>query len=289
VIQTLLTGLREGLEAALVVGMIVAFIIRAGRRELLRWVWAGVGAAVVLSLGFAGVLTFTARELPGSAEAAFAGFTSIFAVGFVTWMVFWMRRHSRQMSNHVQGHVGSALSSGGRALATAAFLAVIREGLETALFLWPTVRAAGNGIAPVLGAFIGLGASVLLGRLIYRRSIKLNLQKFFTYTGVALIVVAAGVLAHALAEFQNIGWLPGGHAFAYDFSHRFTEEGWFGSLLKGTLSLTPEMTWLGAITYVGYLATTISLFLRRPKVVAPRSTPPPSPGPNASARAQSRV
>jgi high-affinity iron transporter len=129
VIQTLLTGLREGLEAALVVGMIVAFIIRAGRRELLRWVWAGVGAAVVLSLGFAGVLTFTARELPGSAEAVFAGFTSIFAVGFVTWMVFWMRRHSRQMSNHVQGHVGSALSSGGRALATAAFLAVIREGL----------------------------------------------------------------------------------------------------------------------------------------------------------------
>jgi high-affinity iron transporter len=286
VIQTLLTGLREGLEAALVVGMIVAFIIRAGRRELLRWVWAGVGAAVVLSLGFAGVLTFTARELPGSAEAVFAGCTSIFAVGFVTWMVFWMRRHSRQMSNQVQGHVDSAISTGGRALATAAFLAVIREGLETALFLWPTVRAAGNGMAPVLGAFIGLGASVLLGMLIYRRSIKLNLHKFFTYTGVALIVVAAGVLAHALSEFQNIGWLPGGHAFAYDFSHRFTEEGWLGSLLKGTLSLTPEMTWLGAITYIGYLATTISLFLRHPKAVAARSTRPPA---NASTRAQTRV
>jgi high-affinity iron transporter len=263
-VQTFLTGLREGLEAALIVGIMVAFVVRSGRKQRLRAVWLGVGAAVVASLGFAGFLSFTARELPGNGEAIFAGITSVCAVGFVTWMVFWMRGHARHLTSDVQGSVGTALSGGAFALAAASFLAVAREGLETALFLWPTVRAAGNGAGPVVGAFVGLALAVVLGVLVYKRSVKLNMQKFFRYTSVALIVIAAGVLAHAMHEFQEIGWLPGDHALAYNFS--FSEQGWLGSVLKGTLSLTPSMTWLGAATYVTYLAATLSAFLRKPRV-----------------------
>ena len=272
-IQTFLTGLREGLEAALIVGMMVAFVVRSGRRERLRAVWFGVGAAVVASLSVAGFLSLTARELPGNGEAIFAGVTSILAVIFVTAMVFWMRNHARRLSADVQDSVGTALAGTAGALAVAAFLAVAREGFETALFLWPTVRAAGNGIGPVIGAFVGLGVAVVLGVLIYKRTVNLNLQKFFRYTGLALLVIAAGVLAHALAELQNVGWLPGADSFAYDFSNRFTEEGWFGSLLKGTLSLTPEMTWLGAISYVVYLATTLTMFLRPMRPMPTNATP----------------
>jgi high-affinity iron transporter len=268
-IQTFLTGLREGLEAALIVGMMVAFVVRSGQRDRLRAVWVGVGAAVILSLGVAGFLSFTAKELPGNGEAIFAGITSILAVIFVTVMVFWMRGHARRLTSEVQDSVGHALAGGAGALATAAFLAVAREGLETALFLWPTVRAAGDGVGEVVGAFVGLAVAVVLGVLVYRRSVSLNLQKFFRYTGLALLVIAAGVLAHALAELQNVGWLPGAHAFAYDLSGRFSEEGWFGSLLKGTLSLTPEMTWLGAASYVAYLASTLWVFLRPPRQPAP--------------------
>jgi high-affinity iron transporter len=263
-VQTFLTGLREGLEAALIVGIIVAFVRRSGHPTQMRGVWVGVGVAVVASLGFAGFLSFTARELPGNGEAIFAGITSVCAVGFVTWMVFWMRGHARHLTSDVQGSVGNALSGGAFALAAASFLAVAREGLETALFLWPTVRAAGDGSAPVVGAFVGLGLAVVLGVLVYKRSVKLNMQKFFRYTSVALIVIAAGVLAHALHEFQEIGWLPGEDALAYNFS--FSEEGWFGSVLKGTLSLTPSMTWLGAGTYVTYLVATLTAFLRKPRV-----------------------
>jgi high-affinity iron transporter len=262
-VQTFLTGLREGLEAALIVGTIVAFVVRSGRKDRLRAVWLGVGTAVVASLGFAGFLSFTARELPGNGEAIFAGITSVCAVGFVTWMVFWMRGHARQLTSEVQGSVSAALSGGAFALAAASFLAVAREGLETALFLWPTVRASGNGAGPVIGAFVGLGLAVVLGVLVYKRSVKLNLQKFFRYTSIALIVIAAGVLAHAMHEFQEIGWLPGDHALAYNFS--FSETGWFGSLLKGTLSLTPSMTWLGAATYIAYLVATLLAFLRKPR------------------------
>jgi high-affinity iron transporter len=262
-VQTFLTGLREGLEAALIVGIIVAFVRRSGHPTQMRSVWAGVVAAVVASLGFAGFLSFTARELPGNGEAIFAGITSVCAVGFVTWMVFWMRGHARHLTSEVQGSVGTALTGGAFALGAASFLAVAREGLETALFLWPTVRAAGNGSAPVIGAFVGLGLAVVLGVLVYKRSVKLNMQKFFRYTSVALIIIAAGVLAHALHEFQEIGWLPGKDALAYNFS--FSEEGWFGSLLKGTLSLTPSMTWLSVATYVAYLAATLLAFLRKPR------------------------
>jgi high-affinity iron transporter len=263
-VQTFLTGLREGLEAALIVGIIIAFVVRSGRQDRLRAVWLGVAAAVVASLGFAGFLSFTARELPGNGEAIFAGITSVCAVGFVTWMVFWMRSHARHLTSDVQGSVGTALGGGAFALAAASFLAVAREGLETALFLWPTVRAAGDGAGPVVGAFVGLALAVVLGVLVYKRSVKLNMQKFFRYTSIALIVIAAGVLAHALHEFQEIGWLPGEDALAYNFS--FSEEGWFGSLLKGTLSLTPSMTWLSAVTYVTYLAATLTAFLRKPRL-----------------------
>ena len=262
-VQTFLTGLREGLEAALIVGIIVAFVVRSGRRERLRAVWVGVVAAVVASLGFAGFLSFTARELPGNGEAIFAGFTSILAVGFVTWMVFWMRNHARNLTADVQGNVGVALGGTAFALAAASFLAVAREGLETALFLWPTVRAAGDGVGPIVGAFVGLALATVLGFLVYKRSVKLNLQKFFRYTSVALIVIAAGVLAHAVHEFQEIGWVGGAESFFYNFS--FSETGWFGSILKGTLSLTPAMTWLSAVTYITYLAATLSLFLRKPR------------------------
>jgi len=263
-----LIGLREGLEASLVVGILVAYLVRTGNRAALRPLWAGVGIAIVASLGVGALLTFTSRSLTFSAQEAFGGTMSLVAVAFVTWMVFWMRRTARSIKGELEGRLDAALATGARALVVTAFLAVAREGLETALFLWSTAQAAsganGSTTGPVIGATLGILTATVLGWLLYKRAVKLNLAKFFTVTGALLVVVAAGVLAYGFHDLLEAGVLKG--AFfehkAFDVSHAIPPSSWYGTLLKGIFNFRPDPTVFEVIVYLLYLVPVLYLFFR---------------------------
>lgn len=259
-----LIGLREGLEASLVVGILVAYLVKTGHRDKLRPVWAGIIAAVALSAGFGAVLTYTSTELlaTGSQQEAFAGTVSVVAVGFVTWMIFWMRRTARSLKTDLHDRLTTALAVGSLALAVTAFLAVGREGLETALFLWSAVQATGSTTAPLVGIVLGLTVATVLGYLLYRRAVGLNLARFFTWTGAGLVLVAAGVLSYGVHDLQEGGLLPGGHALAFDVSASIPLSTWYGSLLHGTIGFTPETSWLQLACFLGYLLPVGALFFR---------------------------
>ncbi len=265
-----LIGLREGLEAALIVSILVAYLVRTGNARRLPPLWAGVAGAIALSLVFGAVLTFTSRHLSFETQEAFGGFLSIVAVGFVTWMVFWMRRTARNLSKELRGRLDVALAIGGGALALTAFLAVGREGLETSLFIWSAVQATGQSTQPVLGAALGLVTAVVLGYLFYKGAVKINLARFFTWTGAALVVVAAGVLAYGVHDLQEAGVLPGLDSFAFDVSAAIPPDSWYGTLLKGTINFSPATTVLQAVVWVAYIVPVGFLFLRPARATAPR-------------------
>jgi high-affinity iron transporter len=257
-----LIGLREGLEAGLVVSILVATLVRAEAKSRLPQVWTGVLAAIALSMSFGAVLTFTAANLSTTTQESFGGTLSVVAVAFVTAMVFWMRRSARSLSGEIKQKVTAALAMGGGMLVLTSFLAVGREGLETALFLWTTGRAAGESSGPLLGAAIGLVLSAALCWGLYRRVLKINLTRFFTVTGVVLIVIAAGVLGYGLRDLQEGGTFPGKTAFAFDLSAHIDAGSWYAALLQGVLNLTPAMTWLQVVAYGCYLAVVMTLFVR---------------------------
>lgn len=266
-----LIGLREGLEAALVVGILVAYLVRSGHRDRLRVLWMGVAAAVVLSLAAGALLTFSSRSMSFKAQETFGGVMSILAVGFVTWMIFWMRRTARNLKGELQGKLDAALAMGAFALAVTAFVAVAREGLETALFVWTAVEATGSSASPVVGAVLGLATSVVLGYLLYRRSVQLNLAVFFRYTGAALVVVAAGVLAYGFHDLQEAGYFLGGglDRIVVDATRVLPPSSWWGTLFKGMFSISAAPTRLEAFVWLAYLVPTMALFLRSPR---PRAT-----------------
>jgi high-affinity iron transporter len=278
VFANFLIGLREGLEAALVVSILVAYLTKTGNRDRLPPVWAGVLIALGVSLAFGALLTFTSNRLSFEAQEAFGGTLSIVAVGFVTWMIFWMRRTARHLSTDLRGRLDQALAMGTAALVATAFIAVGREGLETSLFIWSAVQATGQSTAPVLGATAGLLTAVVMGYLFYRGALAINLAKFFTWTGAALIVVAAGVLAYGVHDLQEAGLLPGLNAIAFDISGALPPGSWYATLLRGTINLTPVTTWLQAIAWVAYIVPVTVLFFRPAAVApAPRRTDTHSP------------
>jgi high-affinity iron transporter len=260
-----LIGLREGLEATLVVVILVAYLVKSERRELLSRIWAGVAIAVGVSLAFGALLTFGPRGLSFEAQETIGGVLSIVAVGFVTWMVMWMARSARSLSGDLKGQVDKA-AAGGASLVVVAMLAVGREGLETALFLWAATQAAagdeGSTAVPLLGAALGLATAVLLGYLFYRGAVRINLGKFFTWTGAILILVAAGVLSYGVHDLQEARLLPGLNNLAFDVSSVIEPGSWLGTVLKGTLNFSPATTWLEAVVWVLYVAVTMTLFLR---------------------------
>ena len=265
-----LIGLREGLEAALVVSILIAYLVKSARRDRTPPIWLGVTAAVVLSVAFGALLTFTSSQLSFRAQEAFGGTLSIIAVGFVTWMIFWMRRTARTLSRELRGRVDTALAASGAALAVTAFLAVGREGLETSLFIWSAAQATGQTTDPLLGATLGLLTAVVLGYLFYRGALKINLSRFFTWTGAALIVVAAGVLAYGVHDLQEAALLPGLNSLAFDVSGTIRPDSWLGTLLRGTINFTPQTTWLQAAAWLLYVVPVGWLFLR-PQSVQPRT------------------
>lgn len=268
-----LIGLREGLEAALVIGILVAYLVKTDRRALLPKVWTGVGIAVAISLAVGAALTYGPQGLSFEAQEAIGGFLSLVAVGFVTWMVFWMARTARNLRAELEGKVDQAVAVGGTSLLVVALLAVGREGLETALFLWAAVKAAGSNTQPLLGGAIGLLVAVVLGVLFYRGTLRLNLSKFFRWTGVLLIIVAAGVLSYGIHDLQEARILPGLNTLAFDVSAQIPPGSLIGTLLKGTVNFSPRTSVLEAIAWILYLVPTMYLFLRSIPGPVPASKP----------------
>ncbi|MFZ3469900.1 iron uptake transporter permease EfeU [Streptomyces sp. 4.24] len=256
-----LIGLREGLEASLIVCILVAYLVKTGNKDKLVPLWLGVGLAAALSLAFGAGLEFGTQELTFTAQEAIGGALSIIAVGLVTWMVFWMKRTARNLKSELQGKLDAALAMGTGALVTTAFLAVGREGLETSLFVWRSVHAAGDGAGPLIGVLLGIGSSIVLGWLFYRGALRINLSKFFTWTGGLLVVVAAGVLAYGVHDLQEADFLPGLTSKAFDISETIPPDSWYGTLLKGTVNFQPDPTVLQVVVWALYLIPVLALFL----------------------------
>ncbi len=259
-LSTFLIALREGLEASLIVSILIAYLGRTGREAYTRFIWIGVSSALALSFGFGAVLSFTTTQLSARGEELFAGTTSLAAVGFVTTMVFWMKRNARALGKNLHGKVDQALPLGSFALIATAFFAVAREGLETALFIYSNFRTVSSDTSPAIGLVFGLLSAVTLGALIYRKTVKINLGKFFTVTGYGLIIVAAGVLSHGIVEFQNRGDIPGGTNFAWSSK---SSPNIFWTVIDGTIGIGSTLTWLQLALWAIYLVVVISLY-RRP-------------------------
>jgi high-affinity iron transporter len=261
-LSTFLIALREGLEAALIVGILVAYVVKTNRRNLLVPIWTGVGVALAATFALGGFLSFTSAELSERGEQFFAGTTSFLAVGLVTWMVFWMKRAARTLKDELHGKVDSALSAGPLALAAAAFFAVAREGLETALFVYTNFKTVAATSSASIGLIAGLALAVILGYMIYNRSIKLNLSKFFTVTGIALIIVAAGVLSYGVHEYQELGWIPGDGSYAWDISSIMAKDSIAGTILAGTIGFDVNTSWVQLFFYASYLAIVLRLYTK---------------------------
>ncbi len=264
-VPNLLICLREGLEAGLVVTILLAAVRKTStpqRPVSATPVWLGLLGAVSVAASFAAVLTYSTSVLSNSGQEIVGGTLSVIAVGLVTAMVFWMRRTAASLSGQLRGEVARATAIGAGALAITAFMAVGREGLESTLFVWTAVKASGTTVAPLVGAALGFAAAVVLCWLLYRQSVKLNLGVFFNRTALALIVIAAGVLSYGLGDLQDANILPGRHWVAFDLSAHIDPNSWWVSIITGITELTPRMTVLQVVAWVVYLAVVIPLFIR---------------------------
>ncbi len=276
----LLTGLREGVEAALIVAIVLAYLVKTGNGSHAGKVWLGAGGAVVLSAAAGIVLFLTVGGLPEPYEQLFEGVTMLFAAGVVTWMLFWMRRQARSAKGELHAAVDRALGDGRIwGLAALAFVAVIREGIETSLFLVGQVASADSAAPNVLvGAAIGLAIAVAIGVLFYQGTRRINLQSFFRWTGVGLVFIAAGLLSHGIHELIEVGLIPIGTQTAFDISAWLPHDTGIGQFLRALFgySASPELITL--LAHVGYLVTVLALYLRplgpaqtRPRVEAAAS------------------
>jgi len=273
-----LIGLREGLEASLIVSILVAYLVKTQRRHEIRYVWAGVLAAIALVAVTFTIVTIVFDQLSFRAQEAVGGTLSILAAILVTWMIFWMRRTARTLKRDLEGQMADAVALGPLALALVAFLTVGREGLETAAIIWSTIIGSTTA-EPFVGAILGILVAVVLGIGIYRGAIKVNLGKFFTITGYLLIVVAAGVLAYGIYDLQEAGFLPrltgevgsisGLGNQVFDISSTIPPDSWYGTLLKGTVNFQPNPSWLQSLGWLAYLAVVLPLYIRKPSPTTP--------------------
>lgn len=268
-----LIGLREGLEAALIVSILLAYVVRIGRRELMRPIWIGVALATAASIGAGALLQATSTSLDEESQEVFAGAMSLLAVVLITWMVFWMAKRARHLRAELERSVDRALVGGAATLAVTSFVAVIREGLETALFLWTgvTSTSVGEAASSLSGAILGLATAVALGIGLYQGAVRLDLRTLFRWSGVALVIVAAGMLTYAVKEFQAVGWLPGADVVAYDISSVLPEDSALAALLRGLLNFRPSASWMMVGAWWLYVLPTLTLFLSRskPRITAP--------------------
>ena len=264
-----LIGLREGLEASLIVSILIAYLVKCDRRREIRYVWWGVVTAIALVVAVFTVITIMFDQLSFKAQEIVGGTMSIIAVGMVTWMIFWMRRTARHLKRDLESSMSEALVLGPLALATVAFLTVGREGLETSAIVWSTIIGSTTS-GPFVGAILGILVAVALGWLIYRGALRINLSVFFTVTGALLIIVAAGVLAYGIYDLQEARVLPGLSNVAFDITNIIPKDSWYGTLLKGTVNFQPDPSWLQVIAWIAYVVPVLWLYLRKPSVATPR-------------------
>jgi len=261
VLANALIGLREGLEAGLVVGILVAFLNKLDRRDVLPKLWIGIAGAIAISLGVGAVLTFGPYGMTTQAQETLGGSLSIAAVGLVTWMIFWMARHARHLKGELQGQLTTALAGSAAAIVVLGIVSVGREGVETALFIWASITSSGQELLGLIGALLGILASVVISYLIYRGFVRINLSRFFFWTGLFLVVVAAGVFAYGLGDLQEGGILPDGPA-AYDLHAVIPASSWYGTLLGGLFQFKADPSWLQVIGWLVYAVVVLTLFLR---------------------------
>ena len=278
-----LIGLREGLEASIVVMILVAFLVKSGRRDALKWVWLGVGSAIVMTVGVFLAIQLSAYTIKDLAAEAFAGIASLIAVAIVTTMVLWMKKAAAGISGELRTGMAQALQAGPLAVLSLSFLAVGREGLETALFMVGYAEA--RTVWPLTGLVIGVMVAAAIAYGMYRGAVRINLAKFFTYTGIFLIVVAAGILSYGVGALQTVGWLPGLADKAFDISTWFNWSSWYGEIIQGVFNVTPTPTVLQLVAWLAYLVIVLSIFLRPTKAPAktdPSPRPQPLPEPERS-------
>jgi high-affinity iron transporter len=278
VLPTFVIGLREGLEASLIIGIVAAFLGRQGRRDALRQVWIGVGVAIAICFAVGVGLQIATTDLPERQQEGLETVVGLLAVAMVTYMVMWMRKHSRDLKGQLEGAAAEALAQGStRALVVMAFLAVLREGFETAVFLLATFRASGNGTASATGAVLGIAVAVALGYGIYRGGVRINLSRFFRATGVVLIVVAAGLVMTALHTANEAGWLNIGQVQAFDLSWLIHPGSALSAVLTGVLGLQVYPVWIEVAAYLVYLLPMLVLTLWPPRRRQPAPRQPTSP------------
>lgn len=268
-IPTFVITLREGVEAALIIGIIAAFLVKEGRRDAMRQMWLGIGIAVALCAGVAVALRVIGQELPDKGQESLETVVSLIAVGAVTYMIVWMRRHARGIKAQLQGEAASALATGSTmALVGMAFLAVLREGFETSVFLLAAFNDATDTTAAGAGAVLGLVAAVAIGLGLYRGGVRINLTRFFRFTGLVLVFVAAGLLATAAHTAHEAGLINSFQGQALDLSWLVQPGTVSGSLLTGMLGLQPSPTVIEVTVYLAY-AVPMAIFVLWPQGMRP--------------------
>src|SRR6202789_4367025 len=283
-LPTFVIGLREGLEAALIVGIIAAFLGQQGRKDALRQVWIGTSVAVAICIAIAIALQVISSDLPQRQQEGLETVVGALAVVMVTYMIMFMRKHARHLKGDLEGAAASALAAGSsRALVIMAFLAVLREGFETAVFLLATFNASGDATTSWLGAVIGILLAAVIGYGIYKGGVRLNLAKFFKVTGLVLVVVAAGRVMTAFMTANEAGWLTCGQAQAFDLSWLVRPGTPLSSLLTGVLGIQPYPTWIMVIAWLVYLVPMVLIVAwpagRSRKQVRAQAAPAEDPAP----------
>ena len=283
----LLTGLREGVEAALILAIICAYLAKTGKRQHIPKNYLGAGLAAADAYLVGATLRITVGGFEEPYEQIFEGLTMLLAAGVVTWMLFWMRRQSASVKGELQAAVDRALDDGSAtALAFLAFVAVIREGIETSLFLTGQAAAAsadGGAVWVLVGAVVGIAIAVVLGVGFYHGSRRINLATFFRWTGVALVFIAAGLLSHAVHEFVEIGLINIGTQTLFDISSTLPHEGdgsVVGQLLRALFGYTSSPEVITFVVWLTYIVVVLTLFLRpvrsAPAPPAPAAAPAPT-------------
>jgi high-affinity iron transporter len=292
---TFVIALREGIEAALIMSIVLAYLRQLGATDRSRLVWWGAGLAVSFSAAVGMVIFVAGAEFEGTAEQLFEGVVTLAAVSVLTWMIFWMRRQGARIKSDLHDKVDTALVTGGLALAGLAFFAVLREGVETALFIYAAAKGTaveGTSVAPaaqVIAAILGLALAVILGVLLYRGGIRMNLRSFFRVTGLILIVVAAGLFAFSLHELQEAGWLRLLDTHAFDISSTLPDDAGAGAILRGLVGYHAHPTWLEVVGWATYLVTVGGFFLRTPKMAGMKSRPQHEASPATSSHVETDV
>jgi high-affinity iron transporter len=260
-VPAFLLMLREGLEAALIVGILAAYLVKIGRRDALPRVWAGVLAALGLSVAVGLIIVITIGDLPGVIRETTEGLAGLLAVAVLTWMLFWMRRQGRALKGELEHDVDVALTAGSTAaLVGLAFVAVAREGIETVLFLVAVISSAGAGLPVFGGALVGLAIAIAIGAAIFLGGIRINLRRFFTLTGTVLIFVAAGLVAFSIHEFGEAGVIAN-TGTAFNVGGVLSETTPIGSVLAGLFGYRSAPTPLELIGYLAYLVPVLTLFI----------------------------